>query len=56
MRPRTAVRNLPEMGGGVVEYRHAGGPARVATLERWSTYSMHLNEVAAGKRSGDPWR
>jgi len=29
-----AVRSLPELGGGVVEHRYAGGLARVATLER----------------------
>ncbi|MGD8700579.1 MAG: hypothetical protein PVJ43_14880 [Gemmatimonadales bacterium] len=29
-----AVRNLPELGGGIVEKRHAGGVVRVATLER----------------------
>ncbi len=29
-----ALRNLPDLGGGVAEHRHAGGVARVATLER----------------------
>lgn len=29
-----AVRSLPDMGGGVVERRHAGGLVRVTTLER----------------------
>lgn len=29
-----AVRSLPELGGGVVERRHAGGLARVTSLER----------------------
>ena len=29
-----AVRNLPDLGGGVREKRHAGGVVRVATLER----------------------
>jgi predicted transcriptional regulator of viral defense system len=29
-----AVRNLPDLGGGVAEKRHAGGVVRVATLER----------------------
>lgn len=29
-----AVRSLPDLGGGVVEKRHAGGTVRVATLER----------------------
>ncbi|MEE8193339.1 MAG: hypothetical protein V3T74_11380 [Gemmatimonadales bacterium] len=29
-----AVRNLPDLGGGVGEKRHAGGVVRVATLER----------------------
>lgn len=30
----TALRKRPDLGGGVVEHRHAGGVARVATLER----------------------
>ncbi len=29
-----ALRSLPSFGGGTVEHRHAGGLARVATLER----------------------
>lgn len=29
-----AVRSLPDLGGGVVEQRHAGGVVRVTTLER----------------------
>ncbi len=29
-----AVRSLPDLGGGVVEKRHAGGAVRVTTLER----------------------
>lgn len=29
-----ALRSLPGFGGGIVEHRHAGGLARVATLER----------------------
>jgi predicted transcriptional regulator of viral defense system len=31
---RKAVRSLPDLGGGVVERRHAGGQVRVTTLER----------------------
>lgn len=30
----TALRNLPDLGGGVVERPHVGGVVRVATLER----------------------
>lgn len=54
MRPRTAVRNLPEMGGGVVEHRHAGGQARLATLER-----ALVDVLDAPQRSGgweEVWR
>lgn len=49
-----SVRELPQMGGGVVEHRHAGGMARVATLER-----TLVDVLDAPERSGgweEVWR
>ena len=49
-----ALRDLPDLGGGVVEHRHAGGVARVATLER-----TLVDVLDAPERSGgweEVWR
>ena len=50
----TATRDLPDLGGGVAEHRHAGGVARVATLER-----TLVEVLDAPQRSGgweEVWR
>jgi predicted transcriptional regulator of viral defense system len=44
----TTLRALPDLGGGVAEHRHAGGVARVATLER-----TLVDVLDAPDRSGD---
>jgi len=43
-----SVRSLPELGGGVVERRHAGGVARVSTLERALVDSLDAPERCGG--------
>lgn len=48
------IRDLPDLGGGIVEHRHAGGVARVATLER-----TLVDVLDAPERSGgweEVWR
>ncbi len=44
----TAVRSLPEFGGGVVEKRHAGGVIRAATLERTLVDVLDAPEKCGG--------
>lgn len=49
-----ALRNRPDLGGGVAEHRHMGGIARVATLER-----SLVDVLDAPERSGgweEVWR
>jgi len=43
-----SVRGLSNMGGGVVEKRHAGGGVRVTTLERTLVDVLHSPEKAGG--------
>jgi predicted transcriptional regulator of viral defense system len=43
-----AVRSLPDLGGGVVEHRHAGGVVRVTTLERTLVDVLDKPDKAGG--------
>jgi len=45
---RLALRVLPDLGGGVVDKRHAGGVARVTTLERTLVDVLDAPEKAGG--------
>lgn len=43
-----SIRALPDLGGGIVEHRHAGGLARVATLERTLVDALDAPEWCGG--------
>ena len=54
VRAAAALRDRPDLGGAVAEHRHAGGVARVATLER-----TLVDVLDAPERSGgweETWR
>ena len=42
------VRDLPDLGGGIVERRHSGGIARVTTLERTLVDVLHSPDRCGG--------